>query len=495
MKKLWFFAVLLLFWGATALQAQEDFNFAQYHNTPFINSPAMIANQEHIAFTLNYRNQPNATGEGFRTAIASIIHPFLKRCSEERFGALGLAVLNDRPGEFLSNNGIMLTYAHRFRIANPTPKRQLQHFVNVGLQAGYFQRGVNLNGLTTDSQFNGGIFDPNAASGESFSSEYRGYTVITPSVMWFMNDAQGRQKAYLGVSVFNINRPQTSFYNDITDVLPHHWTIIGGAEVFSNDRLALIPTFRWINRSGSDELTTGLFGKYKINGAANNPLVKAGNVNAGLWYNHNQAFVACVEWEQPQYTVALNMDLPTSQNSRNWQGRSTFEFTIAVRLFKKMKRCPLTNADPIDMAPYVERPVNVSNKLPMLNIPEQPMLMKERARKLQQGVFRFKTGSAELDETSTELLDEVAEIMLDFTDATIEIEAHTDNVGSRAGNIALSKKRAEALRALVLQKYPGIDPNRIKISWHGPDKPVAPNDTEANRYLNRRVEFRVTYPD
>jgi OOP family OmpA-OmpF porin len=67
----------------------------------------------------------------------------------------------------------------------------------------------------------------------------------------------------------------------------------------------------------------------------------------------------------------------------------------------------------------------------------------------------------------------------------LSIEAHTDNVGSNAGNIMLGLDRARAVRDYLVSQ--GVAPARIKISSAGEDAPIAPNTTAIGRQQNRRI--------
>ena len=69
----------------------------------------------------------------------------------------------------------------------------------------------------------------------------------------------------------------------------------------------------------------------------------------------------------------------------------------------------------------------------------------------------------------------------------LEIQGHTDNKGSSAANLKLSKNRAEAVKTYLVSK--GIDTNRFKTEWFGSKKPIADNNTEVGRQKNRRVEL------
>lgn len=72
----------------------------------------------------------------------------------------------------------------------------------------------------------------------------------------------------------------------------------------------------------------------------------------------------------------------------------------------------------------------------------------------------------------------------------ISIEAHTDNIGSRAGNVALGLDRAKAVREFLINQ--GINADRITVSSVGGDNPIAANNTALGRQRNRRIVVRRT---
>ena len=75
-------------------------------------------------------------------------------------------------------------------------------------------------------------------------------------------------------------------------------------------------------------------------------------------------------------------------------------------------------------------------------------------------------------------------------DILVEISGHTDNVGSNSSNQKLSQRRADAVKAWLVAK--GIAPDRISAVGYGEESPRVANDTESNRRMNRRIEFKRT---
>ena len=106
-----------------------------------------------------------------------------------------------------------------------------------------------------------------------------------------------------------------------------------------------------------------------------------------------------------------------------------------------------------------------------------------------QGV-NFETGKSVLLPESQEILDRVAQSLIDNPEVTVEVGGHTDNTGRRASNLRLSEARANAVREYLISK--GVDGSRMTAKGYGPDQPVAENTTVQGRAANRRVELSKT---
>jgi len=102
----------------------------------------------------------------------------------------------------------------------------------------------------------------------------------------------------------------------------------------------------------------------------------------------------------------------------------------------------------------------------------------------------FSQSKAVLMPESYSELDRLVRIMKTNKTLEIELDGHTDVRGDPKANLALSEERVEAVRQYLISK--GIAENRIVGKGYGGSKPMVTNDSEENRRLNRRVEFKIT---
>jgi outer membrane protein OmpA-like peptidoglycan-associated protein len=99
----------------------------------------------------------------------------------------------------------------------------------------------------------------------------------------------------------------------------------------------------------------------------------------------------------------------------------------------------------------------------------------------------FDTGKADVKPESAAALQEVVKLLKQDPKLKVYVVGHTDNVGALAGNLELSRKRAAAVvQALTTQ---GVAADRLQPFGNGPYAPLASNDSEDGRTLNRRVEL------
>lgn len=141
--------------------------------------------------------------------------------------------------------------------------------------------------------------------------------------------------------------------------------------------------------------------------------------------------------------------------------------------------------------------LSVNQNLELVNLAEYDEMVKnlllvpiEIGESIQlRNIFFVQSKAALMPESYPEL-DRLVRIMKDNMNIEIELNGHTDGRGDAAANLALSEERAEAVKKYLVLK--GISEKRIIGKGFGGTKPMVPNDSEENRQLNRRVEFKIT---
>jgi len=139
-------------------------------------------------------------------------------------------------------------------------------------------------------------------------------------------------------------------------------------------------------------------------------------------------------------------------------------------------------ADNIDRCPEAAAPLSKDGC---------PEIRKEDKEVLDYAVqaVQFEFSKAKLKPVSFPVLDQVRGVLDKYPGYQLQISGHTDSIGDAVANEALSIKRANSCYLYLVSK--GVDANRLIVTGFGESQPIADNNTEEGRSLNRRVEFLV----
>ncbi len=128
---------------------------------------------------------------------------------------------------------------------------------------------------------------------------------------------------------------------------------------------------------------------------------------------------------------------------------------------------------------------------PQVQVVKEKIIVTEADKKVVKDAIdnlEFDLGKATIRPTSFSSLDKVAALLVE-KNFSLKLAGHTDNTGSAATNLRLSKGRAEAIKAYLVSK--GANPSRIEATGYGAAQPIASNKTAEGRQQNRRVEFTL----
>lgn len=168
-----------------------------------------------------------------------------------------------------------------------------------------------------------------------------------------------------------------------------------------------------------------------------------------------------------------DMDYPFNAILNNFSNQLTNLYTIKYQTSKA------AIPDSIDISLFNEQKKLLTQKtIPIV----------ELGRKLIIQDLLFNLGKAEIPDNAPQL-EILVEFMKNRQNVTIMIEGHTDAIGSHEVNDRLSLIRAEVVKDYLIKN--GIDKKRIQTKGYGKRRPIASNDTEFGRKLNRRTEIII----
>lgn len=169
------------------------------------------------------------------------------------------------------------------------------------------------------------------------------------------------------------------------------------------------------------------------------------------------------------------------------------QFNVGLHIPIGSRAAPKEVVEPVQVVPVEPAPAPAPAAPPCeLPAAGQPMTL-EGCKAGDVIVLRgvnFEFDKSKLTVNARTLLDMVADALLARTDIKVEIDGHTDAKGSDAYNQKLSERRAQSVKDYLSSR--GVDLARMSFIGFGESKPIASNDTDEGRELNRRVELKVT---
>jgi OmpA-OmpF porin, OOP family len=154
----------------------------------------------------------------------------------------------------------------------------------------------------------------------------------------------------------------------------------------------------------------------------------------------------------------------------------------------------LGGAPAAPQAPSVARPVSTAPSAPRPQVTHSAAPAPVEAAAPAAGpsvnlTVNFPTGSAELTAATRASLDSLGKALAsnDLANFRFRIEGHTDNVGSREENLALSQKRAEAVVSYLTSQY-NVAPARLEAAGMGQERPLVDTPPQTPEARNRRVQ-------
>lgn len=198
------------------------------------------------------------------------------------------------------------------------------------------------------------------------------------------------------------------------------------------------------------------------------------------------------DMEKDNTAIALNSPVYEIRGSRKYRDINvSLTASVPLSVFKKKKKEPVIV--PVAEVPVYIEPVKVIEEKECYSLEEMKELIRQEieitGKKICAiDIITFEFGKSSLDRNSRNYLDRIVELMKQIP-VSVRINGHTDNVGTPEFNMDLSIKRANAVYDYLISR--GIEKSRLSYSGYGLTRPIADNETEEGRAINRRVEFEI----
>jgi type IX secretion system PorP/SprF family membrane protein len=486
--KLLYSCVLLILCTSGGVLAQ-DLLFSQYNYAPLTVNPALVSAGNDAVISINHRRQRYNNPLQINTSMLNAFHPLNNRRTGTRWGGFGIGVYHDESQDLqtFTNSGAMAAFAYHFNLKG-------NHHISLGVQGGYFQRRISMEGVTTGSQWIPNVgYDPGAASGESMSNDRISYLNFASGLLWYITDDEGETRGSLGVSGFHLNQPDVSFSTTAHKLLPR-WAAHGTYRIYDNRKTSLSAEALYSRTANISNTLGGLRLGYRFEELnPYNPL-KSGSIDLGARYAiENKTVIGLLQFNQPAYTIGISYDLSPGSTSRERPMASAFEIVFALkkRIVSKKKEIKIIDNYSLgEIREFYQQEKTVPqivDTTQTVNVPA-PEEKEPFNFKLEKD-FKYGFNETELNDDAKLYLDGLYNLLYFNPELKLEVRGHTDKIGTEAANRKVSSERAKNVVDYLESK--GVDPKRLKSRGEGSREPIAPEDTEEGRSKNRRVEFML----
>ncbi len=278
----------------------QDFHFSQFANSPLNLNPAQTGffRGSH-RFVLNHRNQWSSVTKPYSTISGSFDMQLLKRKFKQDIIGIGLVFNSDKSGDAAMGTtqaSLSLSYTKSLN-------RRNSHFISFGLQGGGAQHKFDYTQLNFDNQYNGDYYDPGLYNGENFNRDSYLYMDISTGLHWFLQ-LQDQLMFNAGFSVFHLNQPQLSFFDNNNVKLNTRYVFYANSSVGLGINTDMLPSLLIMKQGPYSELCLGTDFKFINN---NSPYFYSAII-VGAFLRNQDAVILKAGLEQRKWSICLSYD-------------------------------------------------------------------------------------------------------------------------------------------------------------------------------------------
>jgi type IX secretion system PorP/SprF family membrane protein len=337
-KKYYLIAMLLCF---SAIANGQDIHFSQIFETPILRNPALAGLfAGDIKAQMVYRSQWNSITDAYHTAAANIEYKLPIGQSND-FLTIGGQFMYDKAGT------VELTSTHILPVINyhKSLSEDRNRYISLAFMGGVVQRSINRSKITTNSQYNGGSYDPNAFNGETFVKP--SYSFLDGSVGLSFNSQIGEQEddnIFLGLAYHHFNQAKKiTFYTDKVVEMKPKWVASAGIRMSTNDYSYITFEADYSKQTTTQELVGGIMYTLKLDDPDDPKYL----IHGGAYMRLKDAIIPVVKLETRPLAISVSYDVNISNLKKASYGRGGLELSLTYQKYldrnnssKDATRCP-----------------------------------------------------------------------------------------------------------------------------------------------------------
>ncbi len=329
MKKFILISLLnsLLLAGNIGFVEAQDIHFSQIFETPLLRNPALAGLfSGDIRVQTVYRSQWNSVTNAYSTSSANVEYklPVIKSTD---YVTIGGQVLYDKAGT------VDLTSTHILPAINyhKSLSAARSMYLSMAVMGGYVQRSIDRSKITTNSQFNGNAYDPNMATGETFSKSSYSYFDGTAGLSFNTQLGENTDNnMFVGIAYHHFNKSKkVSFYSDYKMELMPKWVASGGLRMSTTDYSFITIEADYTTQGLNREIMGGVMYSQKLDDPDNPKYI----IHGGAYMRLNDAIIPVLKVESKPIAVAVSYDVNISGLKKVSTGRGGFEISLIFQKF------------------------------------------------------------------------------------------------------------------------------------------------------------------
>ena len=429
-------------------QQLPHYSLYMYNNT--IINPAFCGSVDDKSLTVAYRNQ----WTGFPGAPKTQLLSYEQNQSEKI--SLGGSIFSDETGP-ISRTGGSFIYSYKLPVTS-------NYNVSLGLSAGFYEYVFDDNEMDLYDN----VYDP-AAPGIIEKDQ-----VFDASFGIYLHN----NKSHFGISIPNLIEEKININTPDGNSLIRHYFIYYGYSYEYND-ITFRPSLM-LKKTASTPM------QYDISIQTD----YSDDIWIGCSYRDQDALVFMFGVNKDNYSIGYSYDKIISDIS--YHASASHGVVLKYRFSdKKDTKIKIESYKDTDKDGVIDKLDNCPNTPGTNN--GCPVFTKEEKSIIDTALvnLEFQFNNPNISSSSYPYLEKLAFMLSQNKDINLVISGHTDNIGADDFNLNLSKQRAENVMLFLVNR--GLDVRRVRLEYHGEDKPIASNQNYTGRSKNRRVEFNLYF--